>query len=413
MRYAMPETSDMIIDRLGAQGDGVADLETGPRFIPFALPGESWRVGSDGSSIRVTQSPERAEPPCRHFGTCGGCVAQHMSADLYSSWKRGIVADAFAHRGISVEVQPLRRIVTASRRRAYFGISWQDQNIALGFREEGQHTLVDMKECVILDPRIVVALPRLRALASRILPRRRDAGARLLVTCLDQGLDASFETDGKGLNAEARQQLAAEAISAGIARLSIGGDVIMTAGAATLGVGGVLVKPPAGIFLQAAPEAERLMTELILDALPKVKVIADLFCGLGTFTFALARRARVQAFDGDRRAIGVLEEAAKAAPGTKPITAKVRDLFREPLSTRELDGMDAVVFDPPRAGAQAQCERLAKSKVRTVVAVSCNPATLARDARLLIDGGFRLGSVVPVDQFPFSAHVEAIATFHR
>lgn len=409
----MPETADITIERLGAQGDGIAHLASGPQFIPFALPGESWRIAVDAAPVRLTQSPERAEPPCRHFGTCGGCVAQHMSDDIYNAWKRGIVADAFAHRGIAVEVEPLRRIATSSRRRAYFGVSRQGPDIVLGFREEGQHTLVDLQQCVILDPRIVATLPKLRALASKILPRKPDAGARLLVTCLDQGLDVSFETDGKGLSAETRQQLASEALAAGIARLSIGGDAIMTAGAATLDVGGVLVKPPIGIFLQAAPEAERIMTELILDALPKVKTIADLFCGLGTFTFALARRARVQAFDGDRRAISVLEEAAKGAAGTKPITAKVRDLFREPLSARELDGVDAAVFDPPRAGALAQCERLAKSKVKTVVAVSCNPATLARDARLLIDGGYRVDAVVPLDQFPYSQHVEIIAVFRR
>lgn len=187
----------------------------------------------------------------------------------------------------------------------------------------------------------------------------------------------------------------------------------MTLAPPTLALGGATVKPPPGVFLQAVPEAEQVMSEIILAALPKVNLVADLFCGLGTFTYALAQRARVLAVDGDKRAIAVLTDAAKGAAGLKPVTAKVRDLFREPLSARELDGVDAAVFDPPRAGAQAQCERLAISKVKTVVAVSCNAATLARDARILLDGGFHLGKVHPIDQFAYAAHVETIAVFSR
>ena len=178
-------------------------------------------------------------------------------------------------------------------------------------------------------------------------------------------------------------------------------------------INGVAVLTTAGIFLQAVPEAEKLMTELILASLGKVKSVADLFSGLGTFTFALARKAQVTAVDGDKRAIATLLAAAKGAPGLKPITTKVRDLFREPLTERELDAFDAAVIDPPRAGAEAQCKRLAKSKLKTVIAISCNPATLARDARILIDGGFHLGAVTPIDQFVYSPHIEVIAVFLR
>ena len=209
------------------------------------------------------------------------------------------------------------------------------------------------------------------------------------------------------------QQVAQLAGRSGIVRLSIGSETVMTTAEPSLALGSASVLPPPGIFLHAVPEAEQVMTEIILAALPKVKSVADLFCGLGTFTFALARRARVTAADGDKRAVAALGVAAKAAPGLKPVTALLRDLFREPLSARELDAFDAVVFDPPRAGAQAQCERLARSKVKTVVAVSCNPATLARDARILIDGGYKLDSVAPVDQFVYSPHIEAVAVFRR
>lgn len=407
----MDDGTEVTINRLGAQGDGVAETATGPVYVPFALPGERWQLAAGVPPVRLTQSPQRVAAPCRHFGTCGGCIAQHMSDDLYNAWKHEVVMQAFAHRGIDAPVAPLRRIAAGSRRRAFFGVARHGDVIALGFRQEAQHRLVDLAECVILDPAIVAAMPALRELAGHILPRD-GAGARLIVTRLDTGLDVAFETDAK-VSAEALQHVARLATRAGIARLSIGGDVIMSGQAPTLALGPANVAPPAGIFLQAVPESERVMTDLILAAIPKVKQVADLFCGLGTFTFALARRARVLAADGDKRAIAALATAAKGAQGVKPITAMVRDLFREPLAAREMEGIDAVVFDPPRAGAQAQCERLAKSKVKTVVAVSCNPATLARDARILIDGGYRLDQVTPIDQFIYSPHIEVVAILRR
>lgn len=399
------------IVRLGSQGDGIAEMPGGAVFVPFALPGERWELAADAPAKRLTASPQRAEPPCRHFGTCGGCMAQHMAADLYDAWKRDVVVQAFAHRGINVEVAPLRRIAAGSRRRAFFGVARHGDGITIGFREEGQHRLIDLAECVILDARIVAALPQLRELAELVLPQAGAAG-RLIVTLLDHGLDVAFETAEKP-SADVLQLLAQLAQRAGIVRLTVGRDEIRAGVPVVLHLAGVAVEPPVGIFLQAVPEAEQAMADLILEGVGKAKAVGDLFCGLGTFTFALARRARVLAVDGDKRAVAALVQGSKGARGVKPIEVKVRDLFREPLSARELDGLDAVVFDPPRAGAQAQCDRLAKSKVKTVVAVSCNPATLARDARLLIDGGFTLNAVTPIDQFVYSPHIEVVAVFRR
>jgi 23S rRNA (uracil1939-C5)-methyltransferase len=405
------EAQEVTIVRLGAQGDGIAAGPGGPVYVGGGLPGERWRLSHGGAPERLTDAPERATPPCPHFGVCGGCVAQHMSDDLYNAWKRDSVVQAFAHRGIAANVAPLRRTAAASRRRAFFGAARDGDRIVIGFREEGRHRLVDLATCVILDPAIVAALPPLRILADRILPHVAP-GARLIVTRLDHGLDVAFETDALP-GAAVLQEIAQLAVAAGVIRLSIGGDVVMQASAPTLTVGAVAVQPPPGLFLQAVPEAEAAMTDLVLGALSKTTVVADLFSGIGTLTFALARRARVLAVDGDKRAIAALTEGLKGAQGIKPVTAKLRDLFREPLSSRELDACDAVVFDPPRAGAQAQCERLARSKVLTVVAVSCNPATLARDARILLDGGYELGEVTPIDQFIYSPHVEAVAVFRR
>lgn len=406
----MDERSIVSIERLGAQGDGVALSESAPLYIPNALPGERWRRAGPSDFERLTDSPQRVAPPCPHFGACGGCMAQHMADDLYNAWKHDCVVQAFAHRGIQVDVAPLRRVAPRSRRRAAFGVTRENSGITLGFREEGQHRLVDITECMVLDPRIVSALPNLRRLADIVLPAS-GPGARLLVTTLDQGLDVSIETSVPAPPALI-QQAAALAQKAGVVRLTIGGEMVVSVPASlTIGPGAVV--PPRGAFLQAVPEAERVMTDLVLAGLPKVKAIADLFCGVGTFTFALAKRAKVLAVEADRQAVGALVTAARGAKGIKPIETKVRDLFREPLSARELYGFDAVVFNPPRAGAQAQADRLSRSKVPVVVAVSCSPATLARDARILIDGGYNLISVTPVDQFIYTPHVEAVAVFRR
>jgi 23S rRNA (uracil1939-C5)-methyltransferase len=404
-----PETVEVV--RLGAQGDGIAETVDGPIYLPYALPGERWKVAGSAPTARLCDSPQRQPALCRHFGLCGGCIAQHMSAHLYREWKQGVVAQAFAHRGIEAPLEPIRIVATHSRRRAVFGIARKGPHVVLGFREEGTHSLVDLEECPVLDPTVVSMLGRLREMAAIALPE--DAGGRLLVTRFDNGLDVAFEGAGTRLTPAARAALARLAETAHIIRLFIDGDVVVMRGKPMLAVGGVTVEPPPGVFLQAVPEAEAMMIDLILAAVAKAKHVADLFCGIGTFTFPVARSARVLAVDADRKATDALSAAAKGAQGMRPVEVKVRDLFREPLSRRELEPFDAVVFNPPRAGAKAQAEMLAKSEVPTIVAVSCNPATLARDARTLIDGGYRLAKVSAIDQFLFSPHLETVAAFVR
>lgn len=407
----MGDGIELVIDRLGARGDGIADGPDGPRYVPFALPGERWVVG-EGVATRLSDSAERAEPICRHFLQCGGCLAQHISAPLYRDWKRGLVVEAFRHRGIAAEVAPLAVVGAGSRRRAFLGVERQGRAVVIGFREEGQHRLVDMAECPVLDPLIVRALPGLRTIALRVMADR--AGGRLVVTRLDRGLDVSFDNGRKDLSPFDKAEIAALAQSIGLVRLVVGGEVIVAAGRPTVTLGGVEVEIEPGLFLQAVPEAERLLQDLCLAALPKsAKAVADLFSGAGTLALPLARRTSVTAYDSDRRAIAALAQAVRRTQGLKPVRAEVRDLFRDPLSARELAAFDAVILDPPRAGASAQAGRLAGSKVPVVIAVSCNPATLARDARTLIDGGYRMGPVTPIDQFLYSAHVEAVAVFRR
>ncbi len=407
----MTDAAEVEIVRLGAEGDGVAQTVRGPVFVPFALPGERWR-DNDGVWQRMSDGTERRAAPCRHFGRCGGCVAQHMSAELYARWKRDMLVEAFRHRGLNAEVEALRTVSERSRRRAFLGVERHGPEVVVGFREEGSHTLVDIEECLVLEPAIMAALGAMKEIARLVMPE--DEGGRLVVTRLDHGLDVSFDNGRKDLAPETRAAAARIATDARFIRLTIAGEPVVELGAPVVTLGGVEVEPPQGAFLQAVPEAEALLVELVVGALPKrAKRAADLFSGLGTFAFPLGRRVRVTAIDGDRRAIHALERAARKATGLKPIEAIVRDLYREPLAVRELDQFDALVFDPPRAGAALQAERIAKCSVPVVIAVSCNAATLARDARMLIDGGYVMGPVTPVDQFLYAPHVEAVAVFRR
>jgi 23S rRNA (uracil1939-C5)-methyltransferase len=398
------------ITRLGAQGDGVAETPDGPVYVPFALPGERWRL-SDGTAERLAESPDRRQPLCRHFGACGGCVAQHMSPELYRSWKLSALLQAFAHRGIDITPEPLRMVAPRSRRRAAFGVARRGDEVVLGFRREGTHALVDLTECPVLDPLIVEALPVLRELARLALPS--GAGGRLIVTRAEEGLDVAIEEGKAQLAPETSAILARRAAEAGLQRLVVFGQLAYLNRPPSVRLGGVRVELPRAAFLQAVPEAEPIMTEIVLREVGKARHVADLFAGLGTFTFPMARQARVLAVDADRRAIEALEAAARAAPGLKPVSAKVRDLMREPLSRGELEGFDAVVLDPPRAGAKAQAEMLARSTVPKIVMVSCNPATAARDARVLIDGGYQIGSITPIDQFIYAPYLEIVITLHR
>lgn len=397
-----------IVD-LGAQGDGIAEAAHGRHFVPFALPGERVRLAADGlPDIVSAPSPERIAPLCRHFGVCGGCVAQHMSTSLYADWKSGSVVEAFRHRGLEPHVAPLQRIPVASRRRAVFTATRRGNEVTLGYHRRRSQTLFALEECPVLVPAIVEKLASLRAIAEAVIDRE----ARITVLATPAGLDVAV--DGPPLiNATASSKLAQITGEGGIARVAVAAEVVIERAKPALAIGGVTLVLPPGAFLQAVAEAEEALVAHVMAAVGKARSIADLFAGIGTFTFALARRARVLAVDSDKSAVAALSNAARHAQGLKAIEGRVRDLFRDPLSPRELDQFDAVVFDPPRAGAKAQAEALAKSKVRTLIAVSCNPATLARDARILVDGGYRLESVTPIDQFLYSAHVEAVAIFRR
>lgn len=411
----MGDTQALDIARLGAQGDGVADTPSGPVFVPYALAGERVQADVHGERARLiavmTPSPDRIAPVCRHFTHCGGCAVQHLRSPAYLAWKREMVIAAFASRGIDAPVAPVASVGLGARRRAAFSARRTGRSVVLGFHEAKGIEIVDLQECPVTASAIVRVLPGLRRLVEPLMSRR--APGRVIVTLAANGLDVAVEDVPGDPPPDVREFLAREATALGLARLTLAGDTLYQATVPAVRFGTANVVLPARSFLQAALVAEAAMVRLVTQAVAGAKRVVDLFSGMGTFTFPLAQSASVLAVDGDKQAIAALQNAAKRTPGLKPIEVKVRDLFREPLSARELQGFDAAVFDPPRAGAATQAQSLVDSPINVVVAVSCNPATLARDARILIDGGFKLERVTPIDQFLFSPHIEAVAVFRR
>lgn len=411
----------LTIQAVGGQGDGLALAEDGSRvFLPLTLAGEEARavVGGDrGELVELLRtSPERVEPPCPHFGECGGCALQHWDYEAQIAWKCEQVRQVLAREGLETEIASTVPARPESRRRvALHARPGRRGEAALGYKARRSWRLVEIAVCPIADRRIVEALPGLRKVGAAFLDHPKSAPT-LHVTLTLSGLDVEVtgvERKFGGLSADRRMQAAEAAGEAGLARLTLGGEPLYVARKPVVRLGPALVEPPPGAFLQATPQAEAAMVAETLAATEGARKVADLFCGLGTFTFPLAERAAVLAMDGAGEAVAPLKTAAGATPGLKPIQATARDLFRDPVTAGELKGCDAVVFDPPRAGALDQAREIGASGAATAVGISCNPTTFARDARALVDAGFRLDRVVPIDQFLWSAHIELVGVFRR
>ena len=354
-------------------------------------------------------SPDRIAPICPHFGVCGGCALQHLESHVYLDWKRAQVVAALKSRGLEAEVEPVRSVPLGSRRRAALVLGREKAGLALGYRRARSHDLIDVAVCPVLSPRIVERLPKLKQALAPLLGGKREA--KVGVTDTENGLDIVIE--GVRPTPATLGAFAGKAASLGLARLTADGESMAPGDPPEIDLSGARVRLPPGAFLQASGAAEAVLVGLVREGVGCAKRLADLFAGLGTFTFALARDAAVDAFEADEAALHALEDAARKTLKLKPVRTHSRDLFRAPLSAKELQAYDAVVFDPPRAGASAQAQELAKSQVPKLVAVSCNPGTLARDLRLLVDGGYRIVRIVPVDQFLFSPHIEVVAHLER
>jgi 23S rRNA (uracil1939-C5)-methyltransferase len=398
------------IKGVSRRGEGVARREGRAVFVPGTLPGEAVTAAGEGERLAlaslVAASADRVAPFCKHYGRCGGCQLQHWREEPYRAWKASLVAEALEARGLPAAVSDCIDAHGAGRRRVSLHVRRHEKTVTAGFMEPRSHTLLDIDRCPVLEPALGPAFDIGRALGTKL------GDCDVAVTATMTGLDVSVRAERKLLERE-HANLAAFLGTLKLARLSVNGEVIATALPPRLAMGRAEVALPPGGFLQATALGEETLARLVAEGVGKAKHVADLFCGIGPFAFRLAERAKVDGFDSDRAAIAAVNAAAKATSGLKPLTAAVRDLFREPLVPNEMKEFDAVVFDPPRAGAEAQARQLARSSVKTVVAVSCDVQTFARDAGILVAGGYALTRVTAVDQFKWSSHVETVALFTR
>ncbi len=413
----------LTITALGAAGDGVAQWDGRLIYVPDALPGETVRVRVHdrggkhmrGAVIaRTAAAPDRVPPPCAHFGACGGCAAQHMAPDLYAAWKRDRLATALARRGIAAPApEPTVMVAPSSRRRARLAGSRRGAVLRLGFRARHSERLIPVTACPVLTP----ALERLIAPLGAALRPCADGAASIEVTLTETetGVDVVL----RGLSSptlEVRERLAAFAAASDLARLAVigsdGVEPIVTRRRPRMTFGGVTVELPAAGFIQPTAAGEAAIIAAVLRALGDAPRVADLYAGCGAIGLALASRgARVVSFEGDAAQVAALAAASRRA-GAQVATTQ-RNLTRRPLARDALAAFDAVVLDPPRAGALTQARALSASAVPCLAYVSCEPATFARDARALIDGGYRLTRLTPVDQFLWSHHLELVGVFER
>jgi 23S rRNA (uracil1939-C5)-methyltransferase len=416
--------AELLIKGIASQGDGVAELDGRAVFVPFTAPGDTVRAeveakekgGLSGEVLEILEpGAARAEPPCRHFTDCGGCALQHVTADFYRDWLRQRIETALSHQGLTgvpfetVHVSPPR-----ARRRLSLRAVRKGNEIALGFNRWHSHEVVDVAECPVADRTLVDLFPAWRETLSLMF--KDVMFFRLDLTKTAAGVDAVLHLM-RALSGEERAKLGALVAAMKLARLSVftdgAFDTALQNAAPFIEVDGMRLQVPEGAFLQATPDGEAALANWLKENAKGVRKILDLFCGIGTFTLPLAKGAAVTAADADKRLLDALSASARNAKGLKPVAVEHRDLYRRPFLGEALKPFDCAVFDPPRAGAEEQARAFAASKVKRVLAVSCNPNTFARDAKILAEGGFTLSAVKPVGQFLWSAHVELAARFDR
>lgn len=408
----------LTIDHVGHRGDGIAISHTLEVFVPYTLAGETVEAEEVSGHpdrrrlLRVLQpSPERIEAFCPHFTVCGGCAIQHWRDDGYRGWKRDIVVQALRQAGIACDVGELEDAHGSGRRRVVLHARTATHDILkVGYAAQGARNIVAIDRCPILAPELKGVIEAAWAIAEALHQDRKPLDIQFTAT--DNGIDVDVRGSGP-IDAKATAALAKLAAQHRLARLTRHGEIVAQLKSPSVTIGPARVALPPGSFLQATQAGEEVLAAHVVALCSKARRIADLFCGVGPFALRLAPTARVDAYDSEAGAIDALRRASQVTRGLKPLKAETRDLFRRPLLPQELNELDAVVFDPPRQGALAQTQQLAKSRVPLLVAVSCNVATFARDAKILIESGYRIGRVTPVDQFRHTPHVELVADFHR
>lgn len=402
---------DVTIERLGHQGDGIAP---GPVYAARTLPGEVIRGEVAGDRMAapkiVTPSPDRIAAPCPHYAACGGCALLHARDDFVAGWKQQVVATALAAQGLKAAFRPIATSPARSRRRAVLSGRRTKKGALVGFHGRASDSLTAVPGCRVLTPALVAILPALEAIVAAGGSRKGEMS--LTVTDTPAGIDVAAR-GGKpacvGLDAD----LAAIVAAHPIARLSWEGEVLLQAAPPAIAFGSARVVPPPGAFLQATRDGEAALLAAVVEAVDGATRIADLFAGCGTFALPLSTQAEILAVEGEAAMLAALAAGWRGAGGLRALRTETRDLFRAPIPAADLNRFDAVVIDPPRAGAAAQCAELARSAVPRIAAVSCNPVSFARDAATLVAGGYALDWVRVVDQFRWSPHVELAALFRR
>ncbi len=404
---------------MGARGDATAAGADGPIYAPFALPGEEVRARVAGGRAEVIQvlkpSPERQTPACRHIGRCGGCQLQHWQGAPYLEWKRDQVVQALAKRGLAgAAVEPAIAAWGEGRRRAAVHATRQNGQVRIGFIERGGARLTPIAECPVLAPALEAVVLKLAPLAELVVPQRGEITLQCLLT--DAGVDVAIKGAGRAerLHRAALEQLSAAAESLNLARLSIDGEPIVEHAKPALRMGRAVVTPPPGAFLQPTVLGEETLARLTLEALKGAERVIDLFSGIGTFALRVAEQAEVLAAESEVEMLMALKKAADGAGGAlKQVTTLRRDLLRTPLASLEMKKFDGAVIDPPRSGARLQAEQIARAPVRKLAYVSCDPASFARDLKVLVEHGFTVTRITPVDQFRWSPHVELVGALER
>ena len=401
--------TELTIKRLGLQGDGIAD---GPIYVPRTLPGEIVAGEIEGQTLVdakvVKPSARRVAPPCRHFKSCGGCQLQHADDAFVAEWKTEVVQSALSTRGLETVFRPIETSPPLSRRRAGFAARRTKKGALVGFHGRASETIIAIPDCQLLDPSLHEALPVAEELAQ--VGASRKTALSVQVTAMQNGLDVVV-ANGKPLDGPLRQQLAVLCDRHGLARLTWGDEVIAMRAPPVHAFDGAEVSPPPGAFLQATAHGEHVLTQAVLEITAGAGRVIDLFAGCGTFALPVARAAEVHAVEGDAAMLEALDHGWRHAQGLKAVTTEKRDLFRRPLMPDEMAKADAVVIDPPRAGAEAQVAQIAACSIPKVAYVSCNPVTFARDAEVLSQSGYVLEWLQVVDQFRLSSHVELVACF--
>lgn len=407
------------IEKIGASGDGIALDNDSRVFVPYSVPGDILDVeikGERGHIVNIIEDgAARRDPHCKHFGVCGGCSLQHLRDDVYANWKHERVVQALARHNIDASlIAPMISTPWKTRRRAVLTGHRVSGGVRLGFNQAKSSKIAILDECYVLHPTLMTAIPAIENLLGELGISRCDVA----VTLCEQGIDVSIDAPNQSYpDALVLQNLAGTMQQASIIRIALNREIVLALETPIVSMSGFAVPVPPNAFLQASVEGEEALTALVVAGVGGAKKIADLFSGCGTFSLPLAKRSSVLAIDDDPVAIDALQNATSFAQrkgqSLKSLTAQMRNLFQTPLQPDELNDFDAVVFDPPRAGAEAQVTAITQSRVPKVIGVSCNPVTFARDAAMLIEGGYTLKQVTPVDQFNFSPHIELVGSFYK